>query len=192
MRFHPIDIRHCDHIAVTDQGDGNLLADLGDRVPIRFAAVRLDTRSPVHRQQRAAVLLDDTGHQPVLLAIFIPPQADLAGHRHIQGSGQLAENPGDHQRCTHQTCTCAAGGDPLRRAAHIDIDDIRSHFLDLERRFENIIRIFSVELEDHRSLVLEVFQLPGDIMRALHHPPGINELGVAHRRPQVAAQRPER
>ena len=73
-----------------------------------------------------AGLFGDTGHRGCVAVLRIPAGTDLQGYRHINGPDDRLEDAPDQRLVLQQ---CRAGhevADLLRRAAHVDIDDLRT------------------------------------------------------------------
>ena len=125
--------------------------DLGDGIPVGVAAVTLLLRAPVDGDQRAAVLFHDAGDQ-FISAVVVPTQADLARHRHVQQVGEALENTGDLQGSPHQAHAGAVVGDRPRRAAHVDVEDVRALLHDAQSGGDDQLGVVPVDLDDERAL----------------------------------------
>ena len=151
MRLHALNVARALDVPVADDRDADDGFHLGDGIPVCLAAVVLLFCPAVHGDERATVLFHNARDQ-LVCACILPAQAHLAGHRHTQEARQRAEQTRHLQRRTHHPHAGAAAGHALRGAAHVDVDDVRSQFLDLEGGPDQRIRVIAIELEDHRPL----------------------------------------
>ena len=106
------------------QRDGSL--DLADRVVLDRADEAALARAAMDRQRGNARVFGDPG-DPDRIAVFAAPAgANLQRHRHTDCGDDRRNNGGDQRFVLQQR---RAGGDVahlLRRAAHVDVDDLRA------------------------------------------------------------------
>ena len=114
------------NVAVGDDGDRHGALDVADDVPVGAAGIHLHARAPVHGDGGRARLLAHLrkGHGVDVSAV--PALAEFHGHGHIDGlDDRLDDSPGE-LGIAHERRTVAAADDLAHRAAHIDIQNVRT------------------------------------------------------------------
>ncbi|MOA06773.1 hypothetical protein D3C78_1264340 [compost metagenome] len=82
----------------------------------------------MHRQRRNACLLGDLRHRQAVLVVPVPAGPDLQGNRHIDRSHDGLQDLGYQGFILQQCGTGSLVADFFCRTAHVDINDLRTHF----------------------------------------------------------------
>ena len=186
VRLHAVDIGDSFDIAAADDGNLYQRFDFGDGVPIGVACVALFFCAPVDGDQRAAFFFDDAGDEFEIL-VSVPAEADLAGDRHTQMFDQLAERARDAKRRRHHTHARATVRDGLGGTAHIEVDHVGVVLLHFQRRFEDEVGVFTVDLEGDWAFRFGKVHPLGGLFGLAEDLLHFDELGVAHGGTQLAA-----
>ena len=134
----------------------------------------------VHGHQGAAVFFDDLRKEQSVLAV-LPTEADLGCDRQVKYTCQTLDDPGDFQRCAHQPSSSTAAGNRAVRAAHVDVNAVRTGFLQPGGSLEESIRLVSIDLDEYRTLFFCELDLLLNVMGTVQHILSLDELGIADR-----------
>ena len=91
------------------------------------------TGAPVYRQGLDAGLLRDPCNGQSVPVFRIPAGANLQGHRHVDCTDNRIKNLSNQALVLQQRGACHDIADLLCRAAHVDVDDLRT-MIDVETR----------------------------------------------------------
>src|SRR5690606_9168502 len=121
MGAEAVDVGWGLHVAVADDGQGQLLFDLGDGVPIGTAVVLLGFGTAVDGDQRRAVVGHDLGDLQIIPLVVVPAQANFTGNRHRQMGRKQAKGVGYQLRLGQHACTRTTPADLAGGATHVDV-----------------------------------------------------------------------
>ena len=119
-------------VAVGDHRNFHLLLDGGDGVVFGVALKQIGARAPVHRQRLDAAIFGETRNGDAVLVRAVPAGADLERDRHVHGADHGGPGFRKPVFILHQRRARKHVADFLRRAAHVDVDDLRAA-LDVDR-----------------------------------------------------------
>ncbi|MNZ14672.1 hypothetical protein D3C78_316010 [compost metagenome] len=128
-------------IAIGEDRNGHRLLDRRDGVVLGFAGVQVGAGPAVDGQGLDTGLFGDLRHSDAVPVRSVPTGADLQGNRHVNGLDHGVEDLGHQGLILHQRGACGLVADLLRRAAHVDIDDLGTEFDIGPGRFRQHLRI---------------------------------------------------
>ena len=100
--------------------------DRADRVVLDGTDEGAGARAPVHGERADAGVLGDPGDRERVAVLRIRTRADLERHRHVDRAHDRVEDRGDQRLVAQQRRAGGDVADLLRRAAHVDVDDLRA------------------------------------------------------------------
>ncbi len=113
-------------IAIGDDRNADCSLDRADRVVLDGADVRTGASAAVHRNGADTRTLRDPRNGKRIPVVRVGARADLERHRHVDGAHHRVHDRRD-QRLVSEQCRARGGiADLLRRATHVDVDDLRA------------------------------------------------------------------
>lgn len=141
--FDGMNVLYSADVTVAQHGNANGLFYLSDGLPVRFPAVSLGSRSPVHGDGRDAICFQDMRYVRIIQGLLVPPQAYLGGDREGNFLDESPRYAAYFVWLAQQGRSPAAGRDTPGGTPKIDIDDV---WFPLEEPFpgpENHINILT-------------------------------------------------
>src|SRR6516165_12372879 len=135
-------------VAIGENRDANARSDVANGVVLRRAVVEVRARAAVDGERRDTASLGNARDVDAVAVLAVPPGADLERYRHIHGSHHGIEDACDERCVAEQRRTARAPTHLLRRASHVQIDDVGTECHVGARGLRQRTRVGTGELHD--------------------------------------------
>ena len=120
-----------DAIAAAEHGNAQLTGNPRNQIPVRPTRVALRGRPTVNGHRRGAGILHHLRHKRCVSLFVVPTRPHLDRHGNLDGFGHCRNHRCRLGRFSHQAATGLVLGNLRDGAAHVDVDDIGPHALEI-------------------------------------------------------------
>ena len=143
-------------VAVGNDGQAGTVFKRTDGGMVGGAVVFLRAAAAMHGKGGDAVVFRDGGEFKQGRLVVVVTEAGFDGDGDGYGAADSGENFCDLAEVSEQCRACLLAGDGFRRAAEVDVDDVRAFGLHDERRFRHQCRVAADKLDDFRVVRVRV------------------------------------